>query len=200
LHPASAFQEIDEAALRARIESRGLALNVGCDQGRPRVAHSPVRLDGDRLRFHLSIANRLTAALRTTPYALAVVSDGDAYISPDWYEMADQVPTWNYLSAEIEGPVRILEKADAARLLDDLSAQFEARLAPKTPWTRAKMSPGRFEAMLEGIVAFEMTIERLAGITKLSQNKPAPAIERLASRLADRPDEASRRIAARMKG
>jgi predicted FMN-binding regulatory protein PaiB len=54
--------------------------------------------------------------------------------------------------------------------------------------------------MLEGIVAFEMTIERLAGITKLSQNKPAPAIERLASRLADRPDEASQRIAARMKG
>ena len=199
MHPAPAFQELDEATLRARIAERGLGLIVGTDDGRPRVAHSPVRLDGDCLRFHLSIANRLTAALRARPYALAVVSDGDAYISPDWYDMADQVPTWNYLSAEIEGPVRILERADAARLLDDLSAQFEARLAPKTPWTRTKMSPGRFEAMLEGIVAFEMTVERLAGTTKLSQNKPAVAIERLASRLSERLDDASRRIAARMR-
>jgi predicted FMN-binding regulatory protein PaiB len=43
-----------------------------------------------------------------------------------------------------------------------------------------------------------MTIERLAGTAKLSQNKPAAEIAHLAAALAERPDEAARRIGGRM--
>lgn len=107
----------------------------------------------------------------------------NAYISPDWYGIADQAPTWNYLSAEIEGPLRRLDAGEATGLLGELSAGFEARLAHKLAWTRAKMSPGRFEAMLGGIVGFEMTVERLEGVRKLSQNKPAEAQDRPAQAL-----------------
>ena len=42
------------------------------------------------------------------------------------------------------------------------SARHEARLAPKPAWTRDKMSPGRFEAMLKAIVGFEMGSRRCA--------------------------------------
>jgi transcriptional regulator len=83
-------------------------------------------------------------------------------------------------------------------LLDDLSAHFEAPLAPKPPWTRAKMTPARFEALLGAINGFEMRVERLEGVTKLSQNKPAE-IERVAKALAERPDAGSKAIAALMK-
>ena len=200
MHPAKAFHEIDRDTLVARVAERGFAVIVGVADARPLIAHAPVLLDGARLRFHLSAANPLTAALAASPWALAVITGDDAYISPGWYAAPDQVPTWNYLSVEIEGPVAALPAAGAARLLDDLSARYEATLAPKPPWTRAKMSPGRFEAMLSGIVAFEMTIERLAGITKLSQNKPATEIARLAAALADVPDEGAKRIARRMAG
>ena len=58
--------------------------------------------------------------------------------------------------------------------LDALSAQEEARLAPKRPWTRAKMTPGRFETMLRGIVGARLVVERLQGTFKLSQNKAQP--------------------------
>jgi transcriptional regulator len=198
MHPARPFHETDRQALAARVAERGFAVIAGVADGRPLIAHAPVLLNGPRLRFHLSAANPLTAALAGSPWALAVITGDDAYISPDWYAAADQVPTWNYLSAEIEGPVRVLGATEAAGLLDDLSAHYEARLGPKPPWLRAKMTPGRFEAMLAGIVAFEMTIERLAGTAKLSQNKPAEEVARLAAALEDVPDEGSRRIARRM--
>ena len=198
LHPARAFHETDREVLSARVAERGFAVIIGVAEGRPLIAHAPVLLEGARLRFHLSAANPLSAVLELEPWALAVVTGPDAYVSPDWYAAADQVPTWNYLSVEIEGPVRVLSTDQAADLLDDLSAHFEARLAPKPPWTRAKMSAGRFDAMLAGIVAFEMTIDRLAGITKLSQNKPAEEVARLASALGEVPDEGAKRIAARM--
>lgn len=64
-----------------------------------------------------------------------------------------------------------LDEAGLVNLLDDLAAQEEARLAPKPPWTRTKMSPGRFDRMTRAIVGARMTIERLEGIIKLSQDK-----------------------------
>jgi len=198
LHPARAFHEADPAVLASRVAERGFAVIVGTGEGRPVVAHAPVLLDEGRLRFHLSAANPLGKALQGSGWGLAVITGADTYVSPDWYELPDQVPTWNYLSVEIEGPVRALERRAATALLEDLSARYEADLAPKPPWTRAKLDPAKFETLLSGIVAFEMTVERLEGITKLSQNKPPEAVQRVARYLVDIPDAGASVIAAHM--
>lgn len=200
MHPAKAFRETDETRLAGFVSERAFALILGAQGDRPLAAHAPVLLEGRRLRFHLSRANPLCAALAATGRALAVVTGPDAYLSPDWYGAPDQVPTWNYVSAELEGPVAVLDEAGAAAQLDDLAACLEARLAPKPPWTRAKMSPGRFEAVARGITAFEMTVERFEGTFKLSQNKPPEVMERTAAALAALGDPGSRAIAALMRG
>ena len=198
MHPASVFKESDRRRLRTLVAASGLAVIVAA-AGRPLVAHAPVLLADDRrLRFHLSAANELCAVLAGGCRALAVITGPDAYVSPDWYESSDQVPTWNYLSVEIEGPVRPLSRPETAVLLDELAAHFEARLAPKPAWTRQKMTPGRFETMLGAIVGFEMSVERLEGTFKLSQNKPVDEIARIATHLARRRDSGSRRIAGLM--
>jgi transcriptional regulator len=199
LHPAQIFAETDPGRLEALVSARGLAVIIGASAAAPAIAHAPVLLAAKSLRFHLSAANALCQVLRGQPRALAVVTGSDAYISPDWYAAPDQVPTWNYVSVEAEGPVRIMEREETVALLDDLAAHFEAGLAPKAPWSRAKMTPARFEAMLSAIVGYEMRVERLVGISKLSQNKPADEIARVAARLAERPDDGSIQIAALMK-
>jgi transcriptional regulator len=141
-----------------------------CVEG-PALAHAPVIVAGpDRIRFHLSRGNSAAAAMDGSRAIVSCLGP-DAYISPDWYGSPDQVPTWNYLAVEAEGPLRRLDEAELARLLDDLSAAHEARLAPKPAWTRAKMIPGRFEAMLNAIIGYELQIEDLRGTRKLGQNK-----------------------------
>ena len=70
-------------------------------------------------------------------------------------------------------PNRSFDWQNADAMLDELSATHEARLLPKRPWTRAKMTPGRFEAMLAGIHAFELEVTSLRGTAKLGQNKNA---------------------------
>jgi len=189
MHPTAAFRETDQDRLAGLIARTGLAVIIGVEDGRPRTAHAPVLFSDHRLRFHLARANALTSTLSAAGWALAVVTGPNAYVSPDWYGAEDQAPTWAYLSAEIEGAVRVLDQADATRLLDDLSAAFESRLAPKPPWDRSKMSAGRFEAMLGAITAFEMTVERLEGVRKLSQNKSARAQGQLANALFERGGE-----------
>jgi len=170
MHPNRTFHWADEQEMLAFIAQVSFA--TICIDG-PAVVHVPVVVVGhDRLRFHTSRSNEVAAKL-TGSRAVASLLGPDFYVSPDWYGTPDQVPTWNYLAVEAEGPLRQLDDAELAELLDDLSAAHEARLAPKKPWTREKMSPGRFEAMLKAIVGFEMRIEALRGTRKLGQNKTA---------------------------
>jgi transcriptional regulator len=198
LHPARAFIETDAKVLIARASERGFAVIVAVDGGRPVIGHAPVLVDERLARFHLSRANPLTAALISSGAGLAVITGEDAYISPDWYGVDDQVPTWNYVSVEIEGPIRRLAAAETVRLLDELSARYESALTPKPAWTRAKMSSGQFEAMTEAIVGFALSITRLEGVTKLSQNKPRDAIQAAAAALAALDDAGARAVSTRM--
>jgi transcriptional regulator len=175
MHPAPAFREIDEPRLVAQLAARPFCTLAAAPDGRVRIARAPVvvrRLaEGLALDFHLSRGNALAPFLADGLRAVLASLGDDAYVSPDWYVSEDQVPTWNYVTVEAEGPVAMLDDEALAALLDDLSAQEEARLAPKPPWTRAKMSSGRFEAMSRAIVGARLSVERLEGTWKLSQNK-----------------------------
>ncbi len=193
MHPARLFHESDLTVLRQRMLDNPLALITAVSEGKPIAAHAPVLPHeeghspggGGRiaLRFHLSAANPVTKALLDGSEALIVFTGIHGYISPDWYGIDDQVPTWNYLSVEAAGPVTRLEAAGTRQMVDDLSNVFEAQLAPKPVWTSAKMTPARLEALLLGIVAFELVPTHLRGITKLGQNKPPEAIARVADAL-----------------
>ena len=172
MHPGRAFAWEDRDAMLALVADIAFC-TIAVDG--PMVVHAPVLVaPPDRLRFHVSWGNRAAAALEGARALVSCLGPA-AYISPDWYGVPDQVPTWNYLAVEAEGPLRRLDEAELAALLDDLSTAHEARLAPKAPWTRAKMSPGRFEAMLNAITGFELAIEALRGTRKLGQNKPGQA-------------------------
>lgn len=168
MHPNRAFDWHDRDAMLAFVAD--IAFCTICVDG-PAVVHAPVVVAApDRLRFHVSRANRAVAGL-DRGRALISCLGPDAYISPDWYGTPDQVPTWNYLAVEAEGPLRRLDEAELTDLLDILSAQHEGRLAPKPEWKRGKMSPSRFDAMLKAIVGYDLTIEALHGTRKLGQHK-----------------------------
>jgi transcriptional regulator len=177
MHPAKLFRVEDRDTLLAFLRQHPfvtLAASVG---GRPMVAQAPivVREMHDELviDFHLSRGNILAPHLVQSFRAVMLATGPDAYVSPDWYESADQVPTWNYLSVEAEGSVAVLNEAELIAQLDSLSEQEEARLLPKPLWTRHKMAPGKFEAMLRGIIGGRLFVDRLEGTFKLSQNKGA---------------------------
>lgn len=173
MHPNRRFHWQDREAMLAFMGEVSFAHIFAMTPEGPRVAHAPVVVTRTgNLRFHLARSNALAAHLGGAT-AVASIAGPEAYISPDWYGTDDQVPTWNYLAVEAEGPVRRLGEDDLVALLDDLSAAHEARLLPKKRWTRAKMTPGRFEAMLPAIHAFELEISALRGTYKLGQNKSA---------------------------
>ena len=88
----------DRAASLAFAEARGFGTACAWDGKRPVASSLPFYLsyaeDGTPTAlFHVARNNQLIkAADGETPWALAVIG-ADAYVTPDWYVSADQVPT-----------------------------------------------------------------------------------------------------------
>ncbi|GEO00534.1 transcriptional regulator [Novosphingobium sediminis] len=173
MHPNPAFRSDDRALYAALIEETGIGMVFLTTPDGPRVAHVPLLLtDAGTLRFHLALGNALTRHLDGAQ-ALAVVNGPDGYISARWYSDPDQVPTWNYLALEMEGPVRRMDRDGLHGLLEDVSNHHEARVAEGAPWTMDKMARIKRDRMMDMIVGFELTVEAWRPTIKLSQNKPA---------------------------
>ncbi len=186
MHPNRKFHIGEREAMAALVRELGFGIIFVATAEGPRSVHVPVLLEGERLRFHVSRGNLAHAALASGGDALFVATGPHAYISPEYYGLEDRVPTWNYVAVELEGPLRPLGPDELIRLVDDLSAEQEARLAPKPPWTRAKMSEGRFDGLLKAITGFEMHVAAWRGTAKVDQDKPDEIRNRIADALAGR--------------
>ena len=183
MHSNPQFRWEDREAMRAFATEIGFGMLFAATPDGPRVAHIPfVFLDEDRIGFHVARGNGISRGLEGTE-ALFVVNGPDAYISPDWYELSDQVPTWNYLTLEMQGTVTKMDRETLIAQADALSLQHETRLAPKPVWTREKMADGLFEKMLGAITGFEMRVTAMRGTAKLGQNKPTDARAKVADAL-----------------
>lgn len=179
MHPNSAFRNEDRTLFEALITETGFGMVFLTTPDGPRVAHVPLLLtEAGTLRFHLALGNALTRHLDGAQ-ALAVVNGPDGYISARWYSDPDQVPTWNYIVLEMEGPVRRIDRAELLVLLEDVSAHHEARVADGTPWTMDKMARIKRDRMMDMIAGFELTVQAWRPTFKLSQNKPPEERARL---------------------
>jgi transcriptional regulator len=169
----------------------------------PLVAHVPFRLDADRgaAELHLMRSNPVARAAEAPVAAVLAVQGPDGYVSPDWYGIADQVPTWNYVAVHLRGRLVPMPPETLHAVLDRLSAHFEAELRPKRPWTSAKMPAGVMARMMRSILPFRLEIEAVDGTWKLGQNKPDAAERGAAEGVNARGiGQETRQLAALMRG
>jgi transcriptional regulator len=183
MHPNSRFSWNDRDAMLAMVRDIGFARIFAQTAYGPRVAHVPVLVTDDgHIRFHLANNNALAGSIETLA-VLALIEGPNAYVSANWYaDIRGAVPTWNYIAIECEGRVRRLDRDALIALLDASSAHFEPKVSEN--WSRAKMEPARFDAMLGAITAFELMIDAMRGTRKLSQNQAESALPGLVNGMA----------------
>lgn len=174
MHPNPVFHDADRARNIAFARARAFGVLVICAEDGPHLSHIPFLLNADATSadLHLVRSNPI-ARLGAGPHvAKIIVSGPDSYVSPDWYEVPDQVPTWNYIAVHLTGTLERLPQEQMHDMLDRQSAAYEAQLLPKTPWTTAKMTPEVLEKMMRMIVPFRFTLTGVDATWKLGQNKP----------------------------
>jgi transcriptional regulator len=203
MYRPSAFAVDNVQTLHDVVRARVFATVAAIRDGAVRFAYAPLIVDADNgprggVRFHLARGNPL-AGMEDGARIFIGVMGPDAYISPDWYRSVVTVPTWNYVAVEGEGAVKRQSREELRKLVVDLSAQEEAKLAPKKPWLIDKVPAERVEALLNGIVGFSLSFERLQGKFKLSQDKKPEDFDGAIAGLEARGDPASVTVAKAMR-
>ncbi|MEM7644006.1 MAG: FMN-binding negative transcriptional regulator [Pseudomonadota bacterium] len=171
MHPNPAFRQIPETKALDFVRTRSFGtLAVNADIG-PLLSHIPFLIADDARTADLHLV-RSNPILRHLPAdAVIAVQGPDGYVSPDWYDVPDQVPTWNYVAVHLRGRLERLPQEAMRDMLDRQSAGFETRL-PKPPWTTAKMAPDVLDRMMRQIVPCRLHLDDIQSTWKLNQNKP----------------------------
>ncbi|MGP6089707.1 FMN-binding negative transcriptional regulator [Antarctobacter jejuensis] len=173
MHPNKTFRQTDEAQALPFARDRAFGLLTVSNAAAPLIAHVPFLLSESATEadLHLVRSNPIARACGDGLPATMAVSGPDGYISPDWYGIDDQVPTWNYVAVHLTGTLRPLPASDLEDLLTRQSAAYEARLPGKAPWTMDKMSAETRARFLRMILPFRLEITDVQSTFKLNQNK-----------------------------
>ncbi len=202
MHPNPIYRQAETARNLAFAREEGFGVLAVCGSDGPLLSHIPFLLDegGTRAELHLVRSNPVARLLSAPLAARIAVSGPHGYVSPDWYGVEDQVPTWNYVAVHLVGRLHPLPQHCLRDLIDRESAHFETRLLPKPPWHSDKMTPEVMDRMMRQIVPCVLEIEEIAGTWKLNQNKDDTVRLRAAGHMERdglRPDRAA--LAAMMR-
>ncbi|HYZ35070.1 MAG TPA: FMN-binding negative transcriptional regulator [Crenalkalicoccus sp.] len=207
LYEPPAFREERVEVLHGLIARARLAtLASNGPEGVPDITHLPLLLAPEEgpqgtLYGHVARANPHWQRLRVAGRAVAVFAGAEAYVSPNWYPSKAEhhrvVPTWNYEAVHAEGPVALIEEAEALHALVSRLTAHHERAQPR-PWAVADAPAGFVAGQLRGIVGIALRIETLSGKRKLSQNRPAADQAGTRAALAASADPRDQAVAAAM--
>ena len=177
MHPNPAFRQEPAISNLVLCRRRGFGMLCLNADPAPLISHIPFILNetGQSAELHLVRSNPIARIVTEPTPAVIVVNGPDGYVSPDWYETPDQVPTWNYVAIHLRGILHPVNPDMLREHLDQLSGHFEGQLAPKPPWTADKMSADALERMMRQILPFRLEVQDVEGTWKLNQNKTEAA-------------------------
>jgi transcriptional regulator len=196
-HKAASEQELFEF-----VREHPFALVTGCDgQNKPVATQLPMFLEereGRRfLSGHLMRGTDHHRAFEARPSVLVVFTSPNVYVSGSWYADPHTPSTWNYMSVHARGTLRFLGEHDLERVLRMTSLHFEKDDADSP--TVFDNLPSELRQRLMGmILAFEVEIESLESVFKLSQERDASSYRSIIDRLREQGD-AGRFIASEME-
>lgn len=173
------FNEIDPEQIKQVTEAAPLACIVAQTDAGLIANHIPLLAAPDgSLIGHVALANDMHRLIPDGHEVLAIFRGVDGYVSPNFYpskaEHHKAVPTWNYQVVHAYGRISFQHDDHAKRAAVGLLTRLhERRLNGKDAWRMADAPADFMQGMLDGIVAFRMTVTRVLAKSKLSQNRDA---------------------------
>jgi len=166
------YKNENQTEIRNFLREHSFGILVNQLDGQLWATHIPLELEvngngKEVLQGHLSKENPQWKSFETDNKVLAIFSGPHAYISSSWYDH-ENVPTWNYIAVHIYGTVKILEEAAVIQSLKTLVNKYEA-----TSENPVRVEDLSRKTMLQarGIVGFEIEIDDIQAVKKMSQNR-----------------------------
>lgn len=136
-------------------------------------------------------------AFEKNPDVLVVFTGPHTYVSATWYNNPHQASTWNYMSVHARGAIKFLDEKGLEDALRKLSLHYENN-NPHSSTIFDNLSEEYRRPMMKSIVAFEIEINTIENVFKLSQNRDRESYHHIMDKLASQ-EEDGRKIAEEMR-
>ena len=201
MYPPAHYQSDNTALLNTLVAEFPLATVMfqQDNSGWPHISHLPFIWHDGKLLGHLSRAHPLALELNRQETTIKLIFNGpDGYISPNYSQQEQKVPTWNYAKLVVDGSAKsVSEPQEKIALMTVISDHFEHQLAQQfatQPWLMSALSTPNLSAMLNAISVFTIEVTALHGHLKLSQNKSAVTVAEIREQLTQHQQPALARI------
>jgi transcriptional regulator len=181
------FKESDNSVINEFIAKHPFAFLTGADVGGKTVATQiPVFLEteGERifLRGHIMKNTDHHKAFVVNPQVLVVFTGPHTYVSATWYTNPQQGSTWNYMSVHVRGKIIFGDGDALISVLRKTSLHFENY--NEAAMTTFDNLPVEYrERLMKAIVPFEIEIEQMENVFKLSQNRDPESYDNIIEKL-----------------
>jgi transcriptional regulator len=173
------FEERDAGRLRSLIQQYPLGALVTATESGLDANHIPFLVadtasGAGTLHGHIARANPLWREVMPDAAALVIFQGPDSFISPSWYpskrDNARVVPTWNYAVVHAHGVLRLVDDPAWVRShVEALTREHEGKRDP--PWAVTDAPADYVDRMVAAVIGIEISITRLVGKWKVSQNR-----------------------------
>ena len=196
------FQEKDQEKVLYFIHQNPFAFIIGCDaNAKPIATQIPVFIEEKEgklyLTGHMMRNTDHHKAFEKNAQALCVFTGAHTYVSASWYENPHQASTWNYMSVHVRGKLSFLDEKGLIEVLRKTTLHFEGG-DHSSPTAFDNLPADYNERLMKAIVAFEVEVESIENVFKLSQNRDQKSYQNIISRLSNQ-DNDSKKIADEMK-
>jgi transcriptional regulator len=189
MYNLSYFKEKDKSILLQFLHDNPFAFLTGSNSAGNQVATQIPILIEEReaelyLKGHIMRNTDHHKALNENPQALVVFTGPHAYVSASWYTNPQIGSTWNYMSVHVRGNIHFLPEDDLIKLMQELTLRFENNNR-QSPTIYDNLPNDYLNKMLPAIIAFEIKIEEMANVFKLSQNRDEKSYRNIIARLEE---------------
>jgi len=187
------FKESDPRIVLDFVRAHPFATLIGSCRDLPIATQVPMLIDepeGDRLllRGHMMKNTDHHRAFEQNNEVLCIFSGAHTYVSARWYSNPQTGSTWNYMSVHARGKIHFLSEPELLKVLEQTTAQFEND--EDSPALFRHLPKAYVDSLKNAIIAFEIEVEALENVFKLSQNRDESSYERIMQELHARSGDA----------
>ena len=194
------FKEKDQQTVIDFMKQHPFAMLIGCSDNLSFATQIPFLFEErDNTLFligHMMRKQDHQRAFEKNPEVLVVFTGPHTYVSATWYDNPHQASTWNYMSVHARGKIRFTDQLGLEDALKKLTLHYENN-NPHSSTVFDNLPEDYRNHLMKSIVAFEIEVNSIENVFKLSQNRDEKSFHNIIDKLEVQ-DEDGKLIAEEM--
>ena len=194
------FTEPDEEKIFEFLQKNPFAIIIGILDYFPVATHVPLEIKKRKGKTiftgHIMKGTDHYKAFLQNENVLVIFSGPHCYVSASWYVKKNVASTWNYMDVHARGKLKLTDDDETKKIIEGITNKYEHA---ESDAAFNKLPVEYVERLSTAIVGFNIEVESLENVFKLSQNHDEQTRKQIIENLKNLNDPNSGEIAREME-